>query len=124
MSVHEDLNAIEAWLERKDAEIARLRAEVERLRDRCMPSRILMLGDRGHYVSEAVAEAFAARDRVIEAAFKALSDIETQLDGNDDRLGIMATTDGYYAWHSDEDYVKAREQAAEARRLRAELEGK
>jgi len=31
-------------------------AEIERLRKRCSPSRVVMIGDVGHYVSEGVAE--------------------------------------------------------------------
>ena len=31
-----------------------LRAENEKLKKRCFPSKVLMIGDAGHYVSEAV----------------------------------------------------------------------
>lgn len=115
MSVQEDLKAIEAGLERRDAEIARLRAEVERLKAE----------DDVHWKTRRALLAYvSARDRVIESAFKALDSIETQLDGTNDRLGIMATVDGYYEWHKDEHYLNSRELSTEARRLRAELEGK
>ena len=39
--------------------------EIERLRERCNPSKVVMIGDTGHYVSEAVAaEIERLRDKV------------------------------------------------------------
>ncbi len=46
------------------AKLAELEAENGKLRERCKPSKVVLIGDRGHYVSEAV----AARIAELEAA--------------------------------------------------------
>ena len=46
--------------------------EIERLHKRCHPSNVVMIGDAGHYVSEAVAaeiERLKKLNKVLEAAF-------------------------------------------------------
>lgn len=42
-------------------------AEIERLRKRCSPSRVVMIGDVGHYVSEGVAEGIESLRQAVKA---------------------------------------------------------
>ena len=50
-----------------------LRAENERLKKRCFPSKVLMIGDAGHYVSEAV---FVEMERLKSELAEAKKDAE------------------------------------------------
>jgi hypothetical protein len=38
----------------KDLEIDQLKQRVKKLEERCHPSKVIMIGERGHYVSQAV----------------------------------------------------------------------
>lgn len=46
----------EMALAQAEAMIERQAAEIRRLKERCSPSKVVMIGDTGHYVSEAVAD--------------------------------------------------------------------
>ena len=50
-----------------------LRAENERLKKRCFPSKVLMIGDAGHYVSEAI---FVEMERLKAELAEAKKDAE------------------------------------------------
>lgn len=50
-----------------------LRAENERLKKRCFPSKVLMIGDAGHYVSEAV---FVEMERLKSELTETKKDVE------------------------------------------------
>lgn len=84
-------------------------AEIERLRKRCSPSRVVMIGDVGHYVSEGVAEG-------IESLRQALRDIADPIAAWQRDLQPGYTLDGGMCVHMANDPETYKRMAREALR--------
>ena len=57
-------------IQERDKRIAELEAENARLQQRCFPSKIIMIGETGHYVSDAVYAEIKRMRQVVEATLR------------------------------------------------------